>query len=102
MDLPSRPNTQRRGSVLLLLIYYLHDFSQPVGPCAARVFFLILLSSLSSGAKLALMRIANEDIGDGGNVFVCVIHVVYRKPGFSVSKRISFECSKRIFLFGHL
>ena len=44
---------------------------------------------LSSGANLALRRIANEDTGDRGKVFVCVIRVVYCTPGFSVSKRIS-------------
>ena len=49
----------------------------------------MFLPLLSSGANLALRRIANEDTGDRGKVFVRVIRVVYRTPGFSVSKRIS-------------
>ena len=49
----------------------------------------VFLPLVSSGANLALRRIANEDTGDQGKVFVCVIRVVYRSPGFSVSKRIS-------------
>ena len=49
----------------------------------------VFLPLLSSGANLALRRIANKDTGDRGKVFVCVIRVVYRTPGFSVLKRIS-------------
>ena len=49
----------------------------------------VFLPLLSSGANLALTRIANEDTGNRGEVFVCVIRVVYRTPGYSVSKRIS-------------
>ena len=49
----------------------------------------VLLPLLSSGANLALRRIANKDTGDRGKVFVCVIGVVYRTPGFSVSKKKS-------------
>ena len=49
----------------------------------------VFLPLLSSGANLALRRIANEDTGDRGKVFVSVIRVVYRTPEFSVSKRIS-------------
>ena len=49
----------------------------------------MFLPLLSSGANLAQTRIANEDTGNRSKVFVCVIRVVYRTPGFSVSKRIS-------------
>ena len=49
----------------------------------------MFLPLLSSGANLALRRIANEDTGDRGKVFVSVIRVLYRTPEFSVSKRIS-------------
>ena len=49
----------------------------------------VFLPSLSSGANIALRRIANEDTGDRGKVFVCVIRVVYRTPEFYVSKRFS-------------
>ena len=49
----------------------------------------MFLPLLSSGANLALRRIANKYIGDRGKGFVSVVRVVYRTPGFSVSKRMS-------------
>ena len=44
---------------------------------------------LFSDANLALRRIANEYKRNRTKVFVCVIHVAYRIPAVSVSKRPS-------------
>ena len=85
LDLPSRQNTQRTGSVLVLMAYYLSFRIQ--GYLSKELF--VFLPLLSSGANLAVRRKANKDTGDRGKVFVCVIGVVYRTTGFSVSKRIS-------------
>ena len=49
----------------------------------------MFLLSLSSGANLALRRIAKEDTGDRGKVFVCDICLIYRTTGLSASERIS-------------
>ena len=48
-------------------------------------FFLFIFRGESTSQR----RIANEDTSDRGEVFVCVIRVVYRIPVFYVSKRIS-------------
>ena len=48
------------------------------------VFHCYFLAQIS----LALRRIPNEDRGDRGKVFACVIRMVYVTPGFSVAKRI--------------
>ena len=58
----------------------------------------MLLLLLSSGANLFLRQIADEDTGDRGKVFVCVIRVVYRTPGFSVFKRIFKNEARSYFL----
>ena len=58
----------------------------------------LFLPLLSSGANLALRRTANEDTGDRGKVFVCVIRVAYRTHGFSVSKRFSKKEASSYFL----
>ena len=63
----------------------------------------MFLPLLSSGANLALRRIANEDTGDRGKVFVWVIlvwfivHLEFLSRKHFVRKR-----HLRIFLFGHL
>ena len=88
LDLPSRRNTQRTGRVLVLLVYYL-PFLIKGRPMCCSWFLLYLSSFLFLGASLALRRIANEDTGDRGKVFVCVIRVVYRILVFYVSNRIS-------------
>ena len=62
----------------------------------------VFLPFLSSGANIARRRIANKDTGDRGKVFAFVICVVYRTPGFSVSKRISKNEASSYFFFRHL
>ena len=60
----------------------------------------VFLPLLSSGANLALRRTANEDTADRGKVFVYVIfrRVIYRTPGFSVSKTFSKNEASSYFL----
>ena len=64
---------------------------------------LVFLPLLSSGANLALRRIANEDTGDRGKVFVCVIFVWFIVHlDFLSRKHFLRTRYLRIFLFGHL
>ena len=58
----------------------------------------VFLPLLSSGANLALRQLVNKDTTDRGKVFVCVIRVVYRTPGFSVSNRMSKNEASSYFL----
>ena len=58
----------------------------------------VFLPLLSSGANLALRRIANEDTGDRGKVCLRYIRVVYRTPGFSVLKTFSKNEASSYFL----
>ena len=53
------------------------------------VFYYLTFHPLFSGANQALRRIANEDRKDRSKVLVCVIHLAYRMPAFSVSKKPS-------------
>ena len=63
----------------------------------------VFLPLLSSGANLALRRIANEDTGDRGKVFVCVIFVWFIVHLDFLSRKHFLRTNYlRIFLFGHL
>ena len=63
----------------------------------------MFLPLLSSGANLALRWIANEDTGDRGKVFVCVIFVWFIVHlDFLSRKHFLRTRHLRIFLFGHL
>ena len=50
---------------------------------------LDLIPLLFSGANLAFKRIANKDAGDRGQVFICVIRLLYRTPESSVPRRLA-------------
>ena len=63
----------------------------------------MFLPLLSSGANLVLRRIANEDTGDRGKVFGCVIFVWFIVNLEFLSRKHFVRTRRlRIFLFGHL
>ena len=92
--------TLKERGVLLFSWFTSFHFSYKVVERAVRVSSLVILLS---GANLALRRIANEDTGDQGKVFVCVIFVWFVVHlDFLSGKHFLRTRHLRTFLFGHL